>query len=84
MDNLKLWTVGIKITTETDTGKTKSYKETYVVRASNIKTAIDIMEAEFHGLNENWEIVNIKPSGIIAVLNNDGLWKVTRKKIAAI
>ena len=78
---MKLITVRVKIHFEDDNGKPKSRKENYLINAADFKDAIDLITAEFNGSGETWEIVNMNPSSIIAVINLDGGAKITRKPV---
>jgi hypothetical protein len=75
---MKLITVTVKIMFEDDRGRPKSRKENYLVNARDFKDAIEIIEDEFNGTSETWEVVGLKPSSIIAILNYDSGRKITR------
>lgn len=70
MESLGYYKVSVKVGVEQENGKIKYHKENYLVHdAGSPQIAADVVEKEFQGCTDEWQIESVKQEKIDAILN---------------
>jgi len=70
MDNIGYYKVTVKVGVEQDNGKIKYHKENYLVHdAGSPQIAANVVEKEFSGCMDEWQIECVKQEKIDAILD---------------